>query len=386
MGNPLLLKQLRMVLFGGITAMLAIIFLGSLSFGDVGTAFATLIFGLIPAYLGFGLDIQRKNKAVSRINDYISKHMPGDSILLVEDSYLDNHGRGHLALTQHWFIFVNRKGEILEFNLHDLTNYGYKYVGTGQYATTFHKVGGVTVGSTREGKVPIFYLETVKNNKEWVLAFFCLKHKKFFKLLDSNWKSGSIAKERHVTEQKQRQLDAMKDAENSMILRHFNQIMDPELTELERGTRVLLQNGKVYEEALYGLYQKNMPKLHALNESEERFLLDYFNICTIRGYRMAVAALLANGYKPDENDNGLIFSEEVLEGKYESVGRVDYPALEQLAYAQYKFFRNSQNTFLSETEVLDMTKEFIKVGFKNAKSNYLALKELKAKNRVPVNS
>ena len=375
MGNPFFGKQFRMMLFGGFGVILILYTLMILLISPY-LFIPSLILTAIFLYLGFGIDFQRKNKASKRLDEFMQENKIHEPIIFIEDSYLNDVGRGHLAITEHYFFFMERKGEIISIDLHSLTSFGYQYVGTGHYSTTYHNVGSFRIGSTTEGKLPVFYLETVQNNKEYVLAFYCFKHKKIYKILDQNWSSGTLSKERKEYEEQAKQAQLRKEDENELLLNHFNLIMDPDLNRLDRGRGVLLQNGEAYKNALYNHYKKTMPKLHALTEEEDNYLNQYFLACLLRGHRIAASLITANGSVLPTNDIDLQLPGDRVSSKYESIDRIDYPVLEQICYAQYKGFRSSGFTFLSESEAIEMSREFIIMSYKNSLSNYLVLTDL----------
>ena len=60
----------------------------------------------------------------------------------------------------------------------------------------------------------------------------------------------------------------------------------------------------------------------------------------------------------------------------------NYPAVKQIVYSQFRGFRYQNQTMITEEQALSLTEEYIKIGFRNAMSNFLAYNELQ--NRVTV--
>ncbi|GAB6552080.1 hypothetical protein bcgnr5378_04980 [Bacillus cereus] len=121
------------------------------------------IFLMLPMLAMFGLPIyfvMQDNKGKNSCIEIIRNKYNQNSILTVEVYHDSDLEWGFLTLTEEALYFVPKKGEIFKIPHSYYTDYGYRGLSTGNYATTASRIGNtnMSVGSTREIKAPIFYV------------------------------------------------------------------------------------------------------------------------------------------------------------------------------------------------------------------------------------
>ncbi|MED2737633.1 hypothetical protein [Bacillus toyonensis] len=127
---------------------------------------------LVPVYFKMK-DSKEKNACIEMMRRKLNQN----SVYTVL-AYHNDLEFGYLSLTDKSFTFVPKKGEIIDIPLETVTNYGFKGVGTGQYATTTSSIGdtGMQISSTQEVKAPVFYVNVGEVTYEWLAQ----KHTKMF--------------------------------------------------------------------------------------------------------------------------------------------------------------------------------------------------------------
>ncbi|MGS7465488.1 hypothetical protein [Bacillus paranthracis] len=127
---------------------------------------------IVPAYF-YTKDKKEKNACIEMIRSKRNQN----SVFTVL-AYHNDSEWGYLSLTDKSFTFVPKKGEIIDIPLGSVTNYGFTGIGTGEFATTTSSIGntGMHVSSTREVKVPVFYVIVDETTYSWITH----KHSKMF--------------------------------------------------------------------------------------------------------------------------------------------------------------------------------------------------------------
>lgn len=345
-----------------------------------GTLFDIFLVGVILLglgyYLTFGLDKQRISNSIKIISQKFEENGFTEKIQYIYDSYLPDAGIGHLAITDRWIIFISRKGKIeVAIQLKDLSNYGYKFVGTGIYQTTVRDFGSMRIGNTAEGKVPVIHFDGNNQYGDFNYMIITPNYKKFYKVLEHVIENGILSKEIKQNEREKEKSQQQFQYENEVILKHMDLIMDIEINELDVANNYFLQNLKVYQDVLYENWTDNILKLNSLNNFEEENLKSHLQASSLRGHRIAIAVLKANEISISQIENQTI-PIEIAHKMLQKVNVPDYPAIRKIAYSQYKFYRNVNIDILSEDEVLSIMENYIQIGYKNTFANYLALSEL----------
>ncbi|PGU02231.1 hypothetical protein [Bacillus cereus] len=380
MGNVWLTRNLRIGFFSAFFIIHMLVLLVSLLSGAIQFAFICLLFSIPFAYLGFGIDMQRKKKATQVLEEKMRSINQVESIQCIADGYHEQKGRGHLALTDHFLFFITRKKEIYSIDLLTVERYGTRADGTGVYGTTIHHSGPISIASTQEAKIPMFYVEGIHAGEHFHYAFSTFKNTKFFKILDRNLSSGKIAKESAAKNQEQQKQQQVFENENAVLIQNMNRIMDTEINDLD--TPLYLQNGKAYLEIYFDIFKEQFPNLNALQEGEKHTFFSYLQACMLRGSRMYSTIVEMNHGKVLSLQETPTLPIDLLEENFPKTFMPNYPAVKQIVYSQFRGFRYQNQTMITEEQALSLTEEYIKIGFRNAMSNFLAYNELQ--NRVTV--
>ncbi|HDR6312929.1 TPA: hypothetical protein QCU60_004951 [Bacillus cereus] len=164
-------------------AVFLVCFFGGLFLGSGLDSTLLLIFTIftpliVPAYF-YMKDNKEKNACI----EMVRRERNQNSIYTVL-AYHNDLEFGYLSLTDKSFIFVPKKGEIIDIPLETVTNYGFKGVGTGVYGTTTTNLGntGMQLSSTREVKAPVFYVTVGEYTYEWLAQ----KHSKLFDVVQKS--------------------------------------------------------------------------------------------------------------------------------------------------------------------------------------------------------
>lgn len=330
-------------------------------------------------FIGRGIDYLRDEKAKTRLRNYLSiNDFNDETIHVILDSYLDEVGRGHLAITDRWVLFIQRKGDIyLLSSLHNVIDYGYEYIGSGIF-TTRHSQSSFIKGSlTREEKYPIVYIGVNQDGETRIYQFFTKKQKKTYKTLSNLIENGVVSREKQKAFKERNDAEERLEMENRAIVESMDLIMDRELNELDNSNTYFLQNLGTYADALFDVLSDQFPKLLSLQEDEKEDMEEYLMGCAVRGHRLGRSVI--NTYTTSINENnlvGMIIPSELAQEKLDEVVIPDYPAIQTIIYSQYKYFRHLNLTLFKENEILSLTKEYIRIGAKNTMANYLAINEL----------
>ncbi|WP_255294469.1 hypothetical protein [Bacillus cereus] len=171
LNNPYLPRFLKRL------GVFLVCFFGSLFLGSGLDSTLLIMFSIftpiiVPAYF-YMKDNKEKNACIEMIRRERNQNSKFTVL-----AYHNDLEFGYLSLTDKSFTFVPKKGEIIDIPLESVTNYGFKGVGTGEYATTTSNFGntGMQFSSTREVKVPVFYVTVGEKTYEWLAH----KHSKMF--------------------------------------------------------------------------------------------------------------------------------------------------------------------------------------------------------------
>lgn len=131
----------------------------------------------------FGVPIYfviQDNKAKNSCIEIIRNKYNQNSILTVEVYHDSEFEWGFLTLTGEALYFVPKKGEIFKIPHNFYTDYGFRGLSTGNYATTSSRIGNtnMSIGSTREIKSPIFYVVPANGDEVY---WHTRKNEKMFK-------------------------------------------------------------------------------------------------------------------------------------------------------------------------------------------------------------
>jgi predicted peroxiredoxin len=139
---------------------------------------------------------------------------------------------------------------------------------------------------------------------------------------------------------------------------------------------VYFQNLDAYKISLYSGLKNKMPKLNALQDSEELSLQEYLDDCMVRGHRMAICALSIN----NENllTENVTISIESTSNHLNNVEMPEYDCMDQFVYSQFKSFRNQSQSLLTQEEVLEITRLYIQSGYKHTMANHMSIRQTAA--------
>lgn len=171
MGNPFYPRFIKRFL------VFLACFFGCLIVGGILNSFFIFFLAIpmvvaVPAYF-YWKDNKEKNSCIELIRNNYSENS-----LLTVDAYHNNLEWGYLSMTNESLVFIPKKGDTIRIPLNTVSNYGFEYVGTGEYTTTMTRVGNtnLSVGSTREAKCPVFYVYVDDSLFIWQTK----KHEKMF--------------------------------------------------------------------------------------------------------------------------------------------------------------------------------------------------------------
>ncbi|KGP74660.1 hypothetical protein [Pontibacillus yanchengensis] len=336
-------------------------------------SFSWFLLALLFGYISFGLDFQRKTTAKKRLTKIFKEIKKEERIRLNVEGFLSKQSkRGRLILTDRYIVFIDRKGNIpVKVLISELYDFGYKGVGTGTYTTVASTSSDI--GKIYEDKVPVFFMELRVDNGEIKELFISTpKYKKFFKAVQQNLKNGVIAEELREESENQKAAEAKTLVEDKLLRDHLTSILDNNNNHLDIANKYFLQNIHLYEDALYESMSQNILKLNSLTNEEKNHLRDYLQKSTLLGHRMALCIKVKEGFNLNDLDLTTKVSLDTVHPIYKSVDVPAYPITQQVVYSHYKFFRTNNTAILSEQEILSITEEFIKLGFKNTMAHLIA--------------
>lgn len=181
MGNPWVGRNLRYLLTVPFFCLFFVTVIMVLLTGFSGTG---ILFGInfVLAVIGFsptiGLDMLLNKKAATKI-----KSLTKESPKVITAAYSPDEGKGHLAITQNYVVFV-RKSKIYAFPVSSIERFGTDRDGTGNFITSFNNISDLNIATTFEAKLSTFYISGNVDNQEYAYLWSVPdKSKKLFKAL-----------------------------------------------------------------------------------------------------------------------------------------------------------------------------------------------------------
>lgn len=137
---------------------------------------------LIAIAMPFYFSYQKRN-GKSQCSTIVENNY-GGKVRYIEEVYHPDAEWGFLAITDESLVFIPKKGNEYQIQLHDILNYGSRWMGTGEFTTTHSRLPGTNlgVGSTSENKTPIFYIEKLDGDVSYCHA---KKNETFFDQVQS---------------------------------------------------------------------------------------------------------------------------------------------------------------------------------------------------------
>lgn len=354
-----MLFGIRRVIGGLLAGFWLLVTLGSTLLTGWGGIFP-LMLAIFFSYLSFGIDWKRKKIAKGYAESYLKESNRNELVSTLADIYVPDFGRGHVCISDRWFIVIDRKGNVhKDLAISSINSYLIE--------------NAISIFAEKDPSITIYYTDEYGKNKSY--EFVTMSYKKIESKMVESIKVGVAGKEKQENKNNL-------EHENELILKNIDWIMNTEFNEEAGGT--FFQNSGYYQKVFMETAKESFPKLNALSDTESQYIDQYFITCMMRGHKMALVALTAHGYQMDKSDEVTLPQELIIKHFNQSKNR-HYPSLERIVYSQYKFYRNNNIQFLREEDVILLTKEAILLGFKNTWVNYQAYSEMES-NKIGVSS